>query len=173
MIGYMIATGLLVVGVTSIAWTLLRGAPWVPTGIRTVLKMLKMAETEPGDVVYDLGCGDGRIVLAAVRRFGSRAVGIEIDPLRYVWSKFIVTLLGNRDQIEIIYGDFFKQDLSRADVVTCYLLQTTNEKLESKLLQELRPGARVVSYTFTFPNMKLVAEDTKAEIYCYKIEEKN
>jgi predicted RNA methylase len=159
--------------VTSIAWTLFRGAPWVPTGIRTVLKMLKMAETKPGDVVYDLGCGDGRIILAAVRRFNAKAVGIEIDPLRYVWSQFIITLLGHRDQIEIIYGDFFKQDLSRADVVTCYLLQTTNEKLESKLLQELRPGARVVSYTFTFPNMKLVAEDTKTEIYCYKIEEKN
>jgi cyclopropane fatty-acyl-phospholipid synthase-like methyltransferase len=170
MIGYTIATGLLVIAITSIAWTMFRGAPWVPTSVRTVLKMLKMAETGPDDVVYDLGCGDGRIILAAVRRFDSRAVGIEIDPLRYIWSLLIITLLGHRDRIQVVYGDFFSKDLSQADVVTCYLLQSTNEKLESKLLRELKPGARVVSYTFTFPKMKLVVEDTKEEIYCYEIE---
>ena len=69
-----------------------------------------------------------------------------------------------------IFGDFFKHDLSQADVVNCYLLQSTNEKLEAKLLRELKPGTRVVSYSFTFPNMQLLVQDRAAQIYCYQIE---
>lgn len=169
MLLYLLATVLLVIAVLSIAWTSFIGAPWVPTRISTVGKMLKMAEVKPEDVVYDLGCGDARILLTAVRRFNARAVGIEIDPLRYFWSKFIIWLFGHQSRTSIIFGDFFKQDLSEADVVTCYLLQETNEKLESKLLKELRPGTRVVSHSFTFPRMHLTASDLQDKIYCYRI----
>jgi SAM-dependent methyltransferase len=167
---YLLATLLLIVFVISISWTMLRGAPWVPTGIKTVVKMLTMAQTGPDDLVYDLGCGDGRILITAVRRFGARAVGIEIDPLRYLWCRLAITALGHRNQVQIHYGDFFKQDLSQADVVTCYLLQATNTKIEDKLLRELKPGSRVVSYTFTFRKMHLIAQDSKAQIYCYRID---
>ena len=167
---YFLATFLLLLFAISISWTVFRGAPWIPAGVKTVLKMLVLAKIKPGELVYDLGCGDGRIIVSAVTRFDARAVGIEIDPLRYAWVKLLVKLMRIADKAEIIFGDFFKQDLSQADVVTCYLLQPTNEKLEAKLLRELKPGTRVVSYTFTFPNMKLVAHDRGSKIYCYQIE---
>jgi SAM-dependent methyltransferase len=153
--------------VLSISWTNFRGAPWVPTSLSTVHKMLAMAEVGPNDVVYDLGCGDGRTIITAARRYGSRAVGIEIDPLRYLWCQMLITVLGLRGRVQIVYGDFFAQDLSGADVVTCYLLQSTNEKLQGKFMRELHPSARVVSNDFTFPGLQLYRQDTKSEIYLY------
>jgi SAM-dependent methyltransferase len=151
----------------SISWTQSRGAPWVPTSLGKVDKMLTMAGVGPNDLVYDLGCGDGRTIIAAARRYGSRAVGIEIDPLRYLWCQMLITLLGLRDRVKVVHGDFFNQDLSAADVVTCYLLQTTNERLQGKLLQELHPSARVISNDFTFPRLQLLRQDSQAHIYLY------
>jgi predicted RNA methylase len=135
--------------------------------MRTVHKMLNMAEVGPDDLVYDLGCGDGRMIVTAARHYGSRAVGIEIDPLRYLWCQMMITVLGLRNRVRVVRGDFFAQDLRDADVVTCYLLQRTNEKLQAKLTQELRPGTRIVSNSFTFPRLHLLRGDSKAEIYLY------
>jgi SAM-dependent methyltransferase len=151
----------------SITWTNLRGAPWLPTPMSMVHKMLRMAEVDPEDVVYDLGCGDGRIIVTAARRYGARAVGIEIDPLRYLWCQLLVTVLGLRDRVKIVFGDFFSQDLSAADVVTCYLLQGTNRKLQCKFKAELQPGSRAVSHYFTFPGLQLVRQDEEAKLYMY------
>ena len=156
---------LVVVAVASISWTHFRGAQWVPTSMSTVDKMLAIAEVGPDDLVYDLGCGDGRIIVAAARRFGARAVGIEIDPLRYLWCQLLITVLGLRGRVKVIFGNFFTQDLSGADVVTCYLLQVTNEKLEVKLKEDLRPGTRVVSNYFTFPGLIKVRESGDARLY--------
>ena len=156
---------LLLVLMISISWTNRRGAPWVPSNMDRVHKMLTMAEVGPDDLIYDLGCGDGRIVITAARRYGARAVGIEIDPLRYVWCQLLITILGLRDRVRIVYGDFFSQDLSPADVVICYLLQSTNLKLEGKFTQELRPGTRVVSNYFSFPGLYKVRQDGKATLY--------
>jgi predicted RNA methylase len=114
-----------------------------------------------------LGCGDGRTLITAARRYGARAVGIEIDPLRYLWCQLLITALLLRGRVMILYGDFFDQDLSGADVVTCYLLQSTNEKLQGKLMQELHPNTRVVSNDFTFPGLQLYRQDTVSEIYLY------
>ena len=149
----------------SISWPTSVGAPWVPTSMKLVQKMLEMAEVGPEDVVYDLGCGDGRTVIMAARVYMARAVGIEIDPLRYLWCQMMVTLLGLRKRVTIKYGNFFSQDLSEATVVTCYLLAKTNKKLEGKLLEELPPGARVVSNTFRFPGMQKVRQDGDAIMY--------
>jgi len=151
----------------SISWTQARGAPWVPTSMREVHKMLAMAEVGPNDVVYDLGCGDGRIIVAAAQRYGARAVGIEIDPLRYLWCQLLITVLGLRGRVHVILGDFFAQDLRDADVVTCYLLQSTNKKLEEKFATELKPIARVVSHDFTFPRLKKVRWDSEDSLYLY------
>jgi predicted RNA methylase len=137
--------------------------------MKKVHKMLQMAEVGPGDLVYDLGCGDGRTIVTAARRYGTQAVGIEIDPLRYLWCQGLITVLGLRDRVRVVYGNFYKQDLSDADVVTCYLLQSTNEKLEGKLIQELSPGTRVVSNDFTFPRLRLLRRDSAAEIYLYNL----
>lgn len=162
-----ILTILVVVFMISILWTNLRGAPWLPTPMSKVYKMLAMADVGPNDMVYDLGCGDGRTIIAAARRYGARAVGIEIDPLRYLWCRALITALGLRGRVKIVYGDFFTQDLSAADVVTCYLLQSTNEKLQEKLTQELQPTARVVSNEFTFPGLRPLRQDDEAKIYLY------
>jgi SAM-dependent methyltransferase len=154
--------------VISIIWPGLRGAPWVPTRLRIVHKMLDLAEVGPDDVVYDLGCGDGRTIVAAARRYGARAVGIEIDPLRYAWCQALITVLGLRDRVRVVYGDFFAQDLRAADVVTCYLLDSTNRKLQKKLLSELDPGAGVVSHMFAFPELHLVHYDNQDQLYLYR-----
>ena len=160
-----IALAVFVAFLVSVGWTHFWGAPWVPTAQPMVRNMLTLAEVGPGDVVYDLGCGDGRVIVTAARRFGAQAVGIEIDPLRYVWCQLLVTVLGLRARVRIVFGDFFRQDLSNADVVTCYLLQDTNQKLVTKLLAELRPGARVVSNTFTFVGIEPADQYATARLY--------
>lgn len=159
---------LVVVGV-SISWTHSRGAPWLPTPMSNVYKMLKMADVGRDDVVYDLGCGDGRMILTAARHYGARAVGVEIDPLRYLWCQLLISVMGLHERVHIVYGDFFTQDLSGADVITCYLLQDTNQKLQSKLRDELKDGARVVSHYFTFPDLHLEHQDEEAKLYLYKL----
>jgi precorrin-6B methylase 2 len=149
----------------SATWTRLRGAPWVPSTMNTVHKMLTLAEVGPDDVVYDLGCGDGRTIVTAARRYGARAVGIELDPLRYAWCRMLIAALGLRDRVRVVRGDFFDQDLSQATVVTCYLLQRTNNELEEKFKQELSPDTRIVSNAFTFPSLRSVRRDGKAKLY--------
>jgi predicted RNA methylase len=133
--------------------------------MKTVHKMLKLADISPKDVVYDLGCGDGRTVITAARRYGARAVGIEIDPLRFLWCQFLITILGLRSRIKILYGNFFNKDLSEATLVTCYLLQETNDKLVKKFKKELRPGTKVVSNTFTFSGLQMVRQVGRVHFY--------
>jgi SAM-dependent methyltransferase len=160
---------LAILGVISVMWTDRRGAPWVPTKLGKARRMLEMAEVGPGDVVYDLGCGDGRLIILAARRYGARAVGIEIDPLRYAWCQALITVLGLRGRVRVIYGDLFSKDLGEADVVTCYLLQETNRKLQEKFVRELRPGTRIVSNAFTFPQLHLLRHDEQAHLYLYNL----
>ncbi len=160
-----VALFVLLVLVITFVWTSFLGAPWVPTPMRMVHTMLIMAEVGPEDLVYDLGCGDGRMIVTAARRYGAKAVGVEIDPLRYFWCRMLIRILGLRDRVLVVFGDFFNQDLSDADVVTCYLLQSTNDKLQDKFERELRPGTRVVSNTFTFSGLDKVREDGDARLY--------
>jgi len=151
--------------VISIYWTRIVGGPWVPSSMQVIHQMMKMAEVGPEDVVYDLGCGDGRIVLVAAMRYHARAVGIEIDPLRYLWCQFLITILFQRKRVRIIFGNLFTKDLSEADVVVCYLMHDALAKLEKKLKKELQPGTRVVSNRFTFPTLDAVQEDGDASLY--------
>jgi ribosomal protein L11 methylase PrmA len=155
--------------VISTLWTQAHGAPWVPTKLRTVRRMLELADVRPGETVYDLGSGDGRVLIIAAREFGAKAVGIELDPVRVLWTRGIVFFFGLRDQIEVITENFFYQDLSRADVVVCYLLTSTNQRLTEKLAEELRPGTRVVSNAFPFPDWEVVREDLEHHVYLYQI----
>ncbi|MEM7033693.1 MAG: class I SAM-dependent methyltransferase [Chloroflexota bacterium] len=151
----------------SIMWPTRRGAPWAPTTMRKVHKMLQLADVGPNDLVYDLGCGDGRVIIAAARRYGARAIGVEIDPLRYLWCQMVITVLGLRSRVKIIFGDFFTLDLRDADVVTCYLMPVTNKKLVAKFSQELKSNARIVSHDFTFPKLQLVGSDDEDDLYLY------
>jgi len=153
----------------SLVWTGSRGGPWVPTSRLLVQRMLAMAEVRPGELVYDLGCGDGRVLVAAARRFGARAVGIELDFSRFLFSLAVTWVLGLRRRVRVVRGDLFRQDLRGADVVVTYLLQDTNDRLQAKLLRELRPGSRVVSNTFTFSGLPLVRRDEEYRLYLYRI----
>jgi SAM-dependent methyltransferase len=122
--------------------------PYVPTPQRVVDEMLKMAAVKEGDVVYDLGCGDGRIVVTAAQKFGATGMGVDIDPKRIRESKANAEKAGVTDKVKFERGDLFKLDLSPASVVTMYLLPNINLKLRPKLFQQLKPGTRIVSHAF-------------------------
>jgi SAM-dependent methyltransferase len=121
---------------------------FVPTPNEVVDKMFELAQVGAKDVVYDLGCGDGRIVISAAQRFGARGVGIDIDPQRIAEATANIRSAGVGDKVRLIEGDLFETDISEATVVTLYLLTRLNVKLRPKLLKELRPGTRVVSHAF-------------------------
>lgn len=120
--------------------------PFVPTRPETVAQMLTMAKVGEGDVVYDLGSGDGRIVIAAARR-GARAIGVDKDPERIAEARENAREAGVEEKVEFRQGDLFDADFSEADVVTMYLLPDVNMKLRAKILQ-MEPGTRVVSHAF-------------------------
>lgn len=122
---------------------------FVPTPEEVVDAMLGVAQVTEKDVVYDLGCGDGRIVIAAAKRHGAKGVGIDIDPVRIKEARANAEKAGVTDKVRFIQGDLFKTDLSPASVVTLYLLESLNMKLQPKLLEELKPGTRVVSHAFS------------------------
>jgi len=122
---------------------------FVPTPNEVVDTMLKMAGVTKKDTVYDLGCGDGRIVVTAAQKYGARGVGIDIDPQRVDEATDNVKKGGVEKLVRIVRGDLFEADISEATVVTLYLLTSLNQKLRPKLLKELRPGTRVVSHAFS------------------------
>jgi len=150
-------------------------APFVPSPEVVVRRMLQLAEVKPGEVVYDLGCGDGRVLIIAAREFGARAVGIEIRKDLYEQCIKKIKELGLEDRVKVIHGNFFEVDISEADVVFLYLLTSVNERLRPKLEKELKPGARVVSHDFEVLGWKPVkVEDLYEEwrshrIYLYVI----
>ena len=127
-------------------------APYEETPPETVERMLKLADLHPGDVVYDLGCGDGRIVIAAVRRLGVRGVCVELDPARLKWARQVAEEAGVAGLIRFVEGDLFEVPIQDATVVTLYLMRPANIRLKPRLLRELHPGTRVVSYRFDMGN---------------------
>ena len=129
-------------------------ALFVPTPNEVVRAMLKLAELKTGETLYDLGCGDGRIVIMAAQEFGAKAVGVELDDGRYNDCVKKIHELNIEDSVSIIHDDLLNVDLSKADVVTLYLLSSTNEKIKPNLEQYLKKGARIVSHDFQIPGWK-------------------
>jgi len=160
---------ILAIALAFLAWSQIFGAPWWPTPYKTVRRMLELARIKPGEKVYDLGSGDGRIIIEAARLFGARSTGIEIDPFRYFYTRIKILRWRLQDRVHVLLGNFFYKDLSEADIVTIYLLQDTNLKLIRKFIQELRPGTRIVTNTFTLPGLKVLRQNKKEQIYVYKI----
>jgi SAM-dependent methyltransferase len=123
--------------------------PFVVTGDETIVKILELAGLGPADVVYDLGCGDGRIVIAAAKSRGARGFCVDIDPQRISEARWYAGRAGVTDKLGFRTADLFTVDLSPATVVTIYLGPEMNQRLMPKLLKELRPGTRVVSHKFS------------------------
>lgn len=149
------------------------GGVWFPTSRKHIRRMLEMAELKPGELVYDLGCGDGRVLIIAAKEFGAKGVGIEVDPLRFRIARWKVRRAGLEDRIELIQGTFNKQDISPADVVTLYLVQQMINRLAPRLVRELRPGTRLVSNTFIIPGLKVSRYDRQGDLRLYTIPKKN
>ena len=127
-------------------------APFVPTPQDVVDQMLELAGVTASDVVYDLGCGDGRIVITAAKKYGARGVGIDIDPQRIAESRANAEREGVTDLVTFIEQDAMTVDVSDASVVTLYLLSSSNMKLRPLLTSQLQPGARIVSHAFGMGN---------------------
>jgi len=127
---------------------------FVPTPTEVVEAMLKAAKVTKNDVVYDLGCGDGRIVITAAKEYGARGIGIDIDPQRISEARANAEKAGVTDRVKFLEQDLFETDFHEATVVTLYLLPSLNVKLRPKLWKELKPGTRIVSHAFDMGDWK-------------------
>jgi len=167
----------LIAAVLSVATVLAQNAapkrepdvPYVPTTETAVQAMLKLGEVKKTDVVYDLGCGDGRIVIAAAKSYGARGVGIDINPVRIGEAKENAKKAGVEKLVRFEENDLFEAKIGEATVVTLFLLPNINLKLRPKLLADLKPGTRVVSNTFDMgdwkPEKEFIVPDTEVDTY--------
>lgn len=153
-------------------------APGVWSPMTVCERMLELANLKPGETVFDLGSGDGRVLIIAAQKFGARAVGVEISENLVKRSQDRIHAEGLAERVNVIHDDLMNVDISPADVVTIYLLRDSNDVLRPKLEMSLKPGARVVSHDYEIRGWKPVAvEKTKANnrshaIYLYEIPRK-
>lgn len=147
---------------------------YVPTRQPVVDAMLKLANVDSSDIVYDLGCGDGRIVISAARDYRAEGKGIDIDPQRIEEAKVNAAEANVQDKVEFEVGDLFEADVSEASVVTLYLLSSLNERLKPMLLEQLKPGTRIVSHSFSMGDWEPEKTETVngATIYLWTVPER-
>lgn len=148
--------------------------PYVPTENSVVDAMLKLAGVKSTDVVYDLGCGDGRIIVRAAKNYGARGVGVDIDPVRIQQARENAKRNMVEDLVRFEENDLFDADIRAATIVTLYLLPNVNVRLRPKLLRDLKPGTRIVSHSFDMGDWKPEKEEQVdgATIYLWTIPEK-
>jgi hypothetical protein len=147
----------------------LYGVPWVPTREKRIRKALELAKLQPGEILYDLGAGDGRVLLMAANEFGAQAVGIEIGPVQCALGWLRVLLSGSKHRVQVRCGNFYRADVAEADVVFVYLTSAQTTRLQKKLAQELRAGTRVVSVAADFPDWQPEFVDREMLIFVYKM----
>jgi SAM-dependent methyltransferase len=143
-------------------------APWWRTDKKTANAMCRLAKVSKKDIVYDLGCGDGEALSVAAKDFGAKGVGIEIDLLRYLFSKIRFKVGGFDKKVKIIKDNFYDVDISGASIIFAYLVPRVLEKLKPKFLKELKKGTAIVSYRYKI-SLPLSIYDKKNDIYLYKI----
>lgn len=149
------------------AWTGFVGAPWLPTPKEKVREMLELADVTSEDIVYDLGSGDGRIVIMAAKEFGAHSVGIEIDPIRLRWSRFRIRRNKVGHKAKVMRANFLKIDLKDATVITIYGGIKINEQIREKLESNLKSGTRVVSYYFKLEGWDPVKMIEDSSLFLY------
>ena len=143
-------------------------APWWRTNRDVARAMCRLAKVRKKDIVYDLGCGDGTALNIAANEFGARGVGIEIDPLRYLFSKIRFKINGIDKKVRIIKNNFHNVNISSASVIFVYLVPRALERLMPKFLKESKSGTMLVSYKYKI-NLPLISFDKENDIYLYKI----
>lgn len=146
-------------------------SPWWRTNREAARAACKLAKVTKKDVVYELGSGDGDLIITAAKEFGAKAVGIEIDHSRYFVSKIRIRTNGVSDKVTAIRDNFFNVDFSPATVVFMYLVPRALERVRPKLEKELKPGTRIISYRYTM-NLPIVEQDRKHKLYLYRLPEK-
>lgn len=142
-------------------YAMVKGAPFLPTTRKRVKQMIKIAKIKEGQKVYDLGCGDGRIVFAAAKE-GATAVGLELSIPVYIWAKVKAIFY---PKVTIRYRDFWTQNYEDADIIFCFLLVQTMEKLEKDIWPTLKPGCKVISNSFRLPNIKPTYDKDGIRVY--------
>lgn len=147
----------------------LYGLPPVPTQLSRIRQALKLANLQPDEILYDLGSGDGRVLIIAAREFGARAVGIEIGPVQRAFSWVNVLRNGIRDKVRIETGNFYQANLGAADVVFVYATSKEVKKLASHLEKQMKPGSRLVSISADFPEWEPSAFDERELIFLYEM----
>src|SRR5512138_630866 len=147
----------------------LYGLPPVPTKPERIRKALKLANLQPDEVLYDLGAGDGRVLLIAARDFGARAVGVEVGPIQCAWIWLRAVASGLGDRIQVRWGNFYKADLHEADVVFLYATSKEVAKLAPHLEQQMKKGARLVSISADFPDWEPSTFDDRDLIFVYEM----
>jgi SAM-dependent methyltransferase len=158
-----------VVIVFLITMILASAAPWLPTRRKDMERVLALAKIKPGEIFYDLGCGDGRLITEAGRA-GAKAVGFDISLMSYLMTRARIML--ERSSAEVRFKNFFRQDLSKADIVYLFLTPPAMPAVEKKLKTELKNGTRVISYAFSIPGLELIVADKQPDrqtIYLYKM----
>lgn len=147
-------------------YSLRSGAPFIPSSNRAVKQMIRAAEITPGQTVIDLGSGDGRILLA-IARAGGRAVGIEVHPLLVWWSRLMAFLY--RLPVTVIRASFWTTDISSADCIILFGIKSKMPELQAKIAREVRPGTRIVSNIFSFPEWHI--DEKNGTVYVYRVPE--
>jgi len=143
-------------------------SPWWRTNKEIARIQCRLAKVTKNDVVYDLGCGDGTALVTAAKEFGARGVGVEIDPFRFWVARFRFLVNNLSERLKISRKNFFAVDVSEATVVIMYLIPKTLARLKPKLLKELKPGTRIVTFVYHI-DLPLIAKDDKNEVYVYQI----
>lgn len=150
----------------------LTGAPFVPSTKLTANAMIRLADINKNSIVYDLGSGDGRLLNLSMRHGAKKAIGYEINPYLVLVSRMRFFFSPYRKTIDIYLNNFWHADIKDADIVFIYLLPWRMDALKQKLVTELKPGARVVSNSFIFPNWNVVRSDKKSHVYVFGVPHK-
>ncbi len=171
---YLLLLGIVVFFGTA-AYAGLKAAPWVPAFNRDMHRIIKLADVKENDVVYDLGCGDGRVLVALANNTpAKRLVGFEISVLPYLWTKARIIFRGLTRRVDVEFSDFLKRDLGQASVIFCFLTPMAMKKLAPKFHAELKKGTRIISYSFSIPGFTPETVDkpepNRMTIYYYRVD---
>ena len=167
LVAFFFFIALFIIGLLWILIPAMYGLPSRPTHPDRIRAALRLADLKPGDTLYDLGSGDGRVLVIAAKEFGARSVGVEIGPAQRLVSRVAALYNGVRDRVRVEAGNFYRSDVSKADVVFIYATSTEVAKLASHLDKQMKPGSRVVSISADFPEWEPTGFDKDKLIFVY------